>query len=40
VPTTNAQVFHFLLITVNGDQVRVVPTNENGTQFDAHTYNF
>jgi hypothetical protein len=33
-------VFHFLLVSVNGNQVTVRPTDENGNQFDVQTYNF
>jgi hypothetical protein len=31
-------VFHFLLVTVNGNQVTVTPTNEKGITFDVQTY--
>jgi hypothetical protein len=40
VPTSPAAVFHYLLVTVNGTQVTVAPTNESGQQFDVITYNF
>ncbi len=40
VPTSPAQVFHFLLVTVNGTQVTVTPTNSEGKSFDKQTYNF
>ena len=39
-PTTIDRVFHFLLITVNGSQVTVTPTDELGRAFDARTYSF
>jgi hypothetical protein len=40
VPASAAAVFHYLLVTVNGNQVTVAPTNENGQQFDVMTYSF
>ena len=40
VPTSLTQVFHFLLVTVNGTQVRVAPTDEMGRTFDVQIYNF
>jgi hypothetical protein len=40
VPASAAAVYHYLLVTVNGNQVTVTPTNENGQQFDVITYNF
>jgi hypothetical protein len=40
VPTSLTQVFHFLLVTVNGAQVTVAPTDEMGRTFDVQTYNF
>ena len=40
VPASAAAVYHYLLVTVNGNQVTVAPTNENGQQFDVMTYNF
>ena len=39
-PTSAAQVFHFLKVTVNGSSVTVTPTDENGRTFDSQTYNF
>ena len=33
-------MFHFLLVTVNGSQVTVTPTDELGRTFDAQTYTF
>jgi hypothetical protein len=39
-PTSESQVFHFLLVSVDGSQVTVRPTDENGNQFDVQTYNF
>ena len=38
VPTSRAQVFHFLKVTVNGSQVTVAPTNSLGQTFDVQTY--
>ncbi len=37
-PTSQNQVFHYLLVTVNGSQVTVAPTNANGVQFDVQRY--
>jgi hypothetical protein len=34
------QVFSFLLVTVNGSQVTVAPTNSLGQTFDVQTYTF
>lgn len=39
-PTSDQQVYHYLLVTVAGRQVIVTPTDENGRTFDAQTYNF
>jgi len=39
-PTTIDRVFHFLLVTVNGSQVTVRPTDELGRTFDVQTYTF
>jgi len=39
-PTAIDQVFHFLLVTVNGQQVTVTPINSLGQQFDQQTYDF
>jgi hypothetical protein len=38
-PTSAADVFSFLKVTVNGDTVTVVPTNAAGGTFDVQTYN-
>jgi chitodextrinase len=40
VPTDNAQVFHFLKVSVNGSSVTVAPTDSLGNTFDVVTYNF
>ena len=40
VPTSRAQVFHFLKVTVNGSSVTVAPTNSLGNTFDVQTYTF
>jgi hypothetical protein len=37
-PTTIDQVFHFLLVTVDGTTVTVTPTDELGRTFDVQTY--
>jgi hypothetical protein len=40
VPTARTQVYHFLLVSVNGSVVTVVPTDELGRTFDSQTYTF
>jgi hypothetical protein len=40
VPTSITQVYHYLLVSVNGLQVTVAPTDELGRTFDVQTYNF
>jgi hypothetical protein len=37
-PTSTDQVFHFLLVTVDGTTVTVRPTDELGRSFDVQTY--
>jgi hypothetical protein len=39
-PTSIDQVFHFLLVTVDGSTVTVAPTDEMGRTFDVQTYRF
>jgi hypothetical protein len=39
-PTARSQVFHFLLVTVNGTSVTVAPTDSLGRTFDVQTYAF
>jgi hypothetical protein len=39
-PTSVDQIFHFLLVTVNGSTVTVTPTDEQGRTFDVQTYTF
>jgi len=39
-PTSDAQVFGFLKVTVNGSTVTVAPVNSHGQSFDNDTYNF
>jgi hypothetical protein len=39
-PLSDAQVFHFLKVSVNGTSVTVAPTNAQGQTFDVQTYNF
>ena len=39
-PLSDAQVYHFLKITVNGSNVTVAPTDSRGQTFDVQTYNF
>ncbi len=40
VPTSQAQVFHFLKVTVNGTNVTVTPINSLGQSFDVVNYAF
>jgi calcineurin-like phosphoesterase family protein len=40
VPTRAEQVYHFLLVTVNGSKVTVAPVNALGQTFDVITYDF
>ncbi|MDQ1738693.1 MAG: chitinase, partial [Pseudonocardiales bacterium] len=39
-PTSDAQVFHFLKVSVSGATVTVTPTNSTGASFDPVTYDF
>lgn len=39
-PTSAAQVYNFLKVTVSGSQVTVAPTNSLGQTFDVQTYKF
>jgi len=39
-PSSPSQVYHFLLVSVNGSTVTVTPTDELGQTFDVQTYNF
>jgi chitodextrinase len=39
-PLSDAQVFHFLKVSVDGSTVTVAPINAQGQTFDVHTYNF
>ena len=39
-PASAANVYHFLLVTVNGNQVTVTPTDSTGRTFDVQTYTF
>ena len=39
-PTSSAQVFHFLKVTISGTSVTVTPTNSAGASFDSMTYDF
>ena len=39
-PTSVAEVFHFLKVTVDGSSVTVAPTNSQGNTFDVKTYDF
>jgi chitodextrinase len=39
-PASDAQVFHFLKVTVDGSSVTVSPVNSLGQSFDTGTYNF
>jgi hypothetical protein len=40
VPTSDAQIFHFLKVSVSGTTVTVTPTNSTGATFDPVTYDF
>ena len=40
VPTSDAQVYHYLKVTVSGTTVTVTPTDSTGHVFDPMTYNF
>lgn len=40
VPTSAAQVYHFLKVSVTGTNVTVTPTNSLGNSFDVRSYNF
>ena len=40
LPTTVDQVYHYLLVPVDGTQVTVTPTDELGRTFDVQTYDF
>ena len=40
VPTSAAQVYHFLKVTVTGSNVTVTPINSLGQSFDAINYSF
>lgn len=39
-PTSAAQVYHYLLVTVNGYNVTVTPINSLGNSFDVMNYSF
>ncbi len=39
-PVSAANVYHFLLVSVNGNQVTVTPTDSTGRTFDVQTYTF
>ncbi|HJQ01200.1 MAG TPA: DNRLRE domain-containing protein [Jatrophihabitans sp.] len=39
-PTSDAQVFHYLKVSVSGTSVTVTPTDSTGHTFDVMTYNF
>jgi chitodextrinase len=39
-PTSAAQVYHFLKVTVSGATVTVAPTDSNGNTFDVQSYKF
>ena len=39
-PTREAQVFHYLKVTVNGTSVSVTPVDSTGQTFDVQTYDF
>ncbi|HET6210864.1 MAG TPA: DNRLRE domain-containing protein [Jatrophihabitans sp.] len=39
-PTSDAQVYHYLKVSLSGSTVTVTPTDSTGHVFDAMTYNF
>lgn len=39
-PTSSSQVFHFLLVRVDGRHVTVTPTDSTGRTFDVQSYDF
>lgn len=39
-PTSDSHVYEFLLVTVDGNQVTVTPTDSTGQTFDQQTYTF
>jgi len=39
-PASDANVYGFLLVTVNGNQVTVTPTDSTGRTFDVQTYTY
>ena len=39
-PASSANVYHFLLVTVNGSNVTVTPTDSTGRTFDVQTFTF
>ena len=39
-PVSDAQVFGFLLVTVQGSKVTVTPTDSNGATYDQQTYDY
>ncbi len=39
-PASDAQVFGFLLVTVQGSKVTVTPTDSNGATYDQQTYDY
>ena len=39
-PSSDAHVFNFLLVTVNGNHVTVTPTDSTGQTFDQQTYTY
>jgi hypothetical protein len=39
-PASATQVYHFVLVTVNGSTVTVRPTDATGRSFDVQTYTF
>ena len=40
VPTSAAQVYHFLKVTISGKTVTVTPTDSSGATFDPMSYDF
>ena len=40
VPVSPGQVYHFLLVSVNGSTVTVASVDSHGVVFDQHSYSF
>ena len=40
MPTSRAQIFHFLKVTISGSTITVTPTDSTGQTFDVQSYSF